>query len=70
MSSLSTFIYVYIYIYMSVTLWTPAIQDGVSYCYMDSVFELVANEESEIWISLPHSFMKRGLLQSKPFESR
>ena len=31
--------------------------------YMDSVFELVVHDELEIWTSLPHTFMKRALLQ-------
>ena len=32
------------------------VQNGISGSYMDTVFELVAHEESEICTSLPHSF--------------
>ena len=36
-------------------------QNGISSSYMDAVFELVAHEESEIWIRLSHNFIKEGL---------
>ena len=42
---------------------TARVQNCVSGSYMEAIFELVANEESEIWTSLPHSFTKEGLLQ-------
>ena len=48
------------------SLWDPYkahVQNGISGSYMDAVFELVAQEESETWINLPHSFTKEGLLQ-------
>ena len=41
---------------------TARVQNGVSGSYMDAV-ELVVNEKSESWTSLPHSFTKEGLLQ-------
>ena len=53
--------HVCIYVYMS----AGGLQDSkytVSYWYMDTVFEPVVHEESEIQTSLPHNFMKRGLL--------
>ena len=37
------------------SLWDPykaRVQNGVSGSYMDAIFELVAHEELEIWISL------------------
>ena len=66
MHSQPTFVYIYIYIYVRHALgpWgPPGIQNGVSYCFVDAVFEAVVREESSIWTSLPHHFSKRGLLQ-------
>ena len=39
------------------------VQNGISGCYIDTVFEFMAHKESEIWTSLSHSFIKEGLLQ-------
>ena len=41
------------------------VQIDISGSYMDVVFKLklVADDESEIWTSLSHSFTKGGLLQ-------
>ena len=54
----------FIHIYLSVPSpgATASVQNGVSGSYMDAV-ELVVNEKSESWTSLPHSFTKEGLLQ-------
>ena len=44
-----------------VSLWGPykaCDQNGNSGSYMDAVFELVADDEPEIWTSLPHCLTK------------
>ena len=56
------------YAFLYVSLWDPYmahVQIDISGSYMDVVFKLklVADDESEIWTSLSHSFTKGGLLQ-------
>ena len=39
------------------------VQNGVSGCCSGAVFEVIADEESEVWINLSCSFIKGGLVQ-------
>ena len=48
------------------SLWGPYkahVQNGLCGSYMDTVFEFVPHEASEIWTNLSHSYTKGGLLQ-------
>ena len=58
---------VYITIYIKFVPPTPGgkarAQNGVSGSFLGAVFEVVADEETEIWTNLSCSFIKGGLLQ-------
>ena len=51
---------------MSVTFWAtvppPGNQNGNTAVTLHTVLELVAHEQSEVWMSLLQSFIKEGLL--------
>ena len=57
------FIYLYYVCYILGPRGPPVIQDGVPGSYMLAVFKHVAHEESAIWTSLLHSFIKGGVLK-------
>ena len=50
-----TKLYTFICLFMG-----ACVQNGVTSSYMDAVWELLADEELEIWTSLPNSFGKEG----------
>ena len=57
----------YFLILMADMVWTPKgpprFKVASLTVSLNVIFKLVVHEESEVWTSLPHSFMKRGLLQ-------
>ena len=48
------------YIHFTCLSMGACVQNGVTGSYMDAIWELVVNKESEIWTSLPHSFAEEG----------